>query len=41
VTGAYDYVESAFEIEVVTRGATAPAGTGGIVTCDFIVEEVS
>ena len=35
VTGAYDYVESAFEIEVVTRGVTAPAGTGGIVTCDF------
>ena len=41
VTGAYDYVESAFEIEVATRGAGAPAGTGGIVTCDFTVEEVS
>jgi lipopolysaccharide transport system ATP-binding protein len=40
VTGAYDYVESAFEIEVVTRGAGAPAGIGGIVTCDFTVEEV-
>jgi lipopolysaccharide transport system ATP-binding protein len=41
VTGAYDYVESAFEIEVATRGAGAPAGTGGIVTCDFTVEELS
>jgi lipopolysaccharide transport system ATP-binding protein len=41
VTGAYDYVESAFEIEVVARGAGVPAGTGAVVTCHFDVEELS
>ena len=40
VTGAYDYVESAFEIEVVRRGVGVPAGSGAVVTCDFDVEEV-
>jgi lipopolysaccharide transport system ATP-binding protein len=41
VTGAYDYVESAFEVEVLTRSAAVPAGTGALVTCDFEVEELS
>jgi lipopolysaccharide transport system ATP-binding protein len=41
VTGAYDYVESAFEIEVVTQGADVPAGAGALVTCRFDVEELS
>ena len=41
VTGAYDYVESAFEIEVVTPALTVPPGTGALVTCDFEVEELS
>ena len=41
VTGAYDFVESAFEIEVIARGTGVPAGTGALVTCDFDVEEVS
>jgi ABC-type polysaccharide/polyol phosphate transport system ATPase subunit len=41
VAGAYDFVESAFEIEVVTRGTGVPAGTGALVTCDFDLEEVS
>jgi hypothetical protein len=38
VTGAYDYVESAFEIEVVARGPALAPGTGALVTCDFEVE---
>jgi lipopolysaccharide transport system ATP-binding protein len=41
VTGAYDYVESAFELEVISRGPGVPAGTGALVTCHFTVEEVS
>jgi lipopolysaccharide transport system ATP-binding protein len=41
VTGAYDYVESAFEIEVVAQGTDEPSGTGGLVTCSFDVEELS
>ena len=41
VTGAYDYVESAFEIEVLARGPALPGGTGALVTCDFEVEELS
>jgi lipopolysaccharide transport system ATP-binding protein len=40
VTGAYDYVESAFEIELVGRGPDVPAGSGALVTCDFDVEEM-
>ena len=40
VTGAYDYVESAFEIEVVARGPALPPGTGALVTCEFDVEEL-
>ena len=41
VTGAYDYVESAFEIEVVAQGTDVPSGTGALVTCSFDVEELS
>jgi hypothetical protein len=37
--GAYDYVESAFEIEVVRTDATSMPGTGGLVPCPFDVEE--
>jgi len=38
--GAYDYVESAFEIEVARTHATLLPGTGGLVTCGFDVEEL-
>jgi ABC-type polysaccharide/polyol phosphate transport system ATPase subunit len=40
VSGAFDYVESAFEIEVVRPATATGAGTGGLVTCDFDVEEL-
>jgi lipopolysaccharide transport system ATP-binding protein len=40
VSGAYDYVESAFEIEVVSVETAPSAGTGALVTCDFDVEEL-
>ena len=36
--GAYDFVESAFEIEIAAPESTFPAGTGGLVTCRFDVE---
>jgi lipopolysaccharide transport system ATP-binding protein len=41
VRGAYDYLESAFEIEVVKLESTSASisGAGGLVTCDFDVEE--
>ena len=31
VSGAYDYLESAFEIEVFTRASAVPSGTGAMV----------
>jgi lipopolysaccharide transport system ATP-binding protein len=40
VSGAYDYVESAFEIEVVAVEPAAAPGMGALVTCDFDVEEL-
>jgi lipopolysaccharide transport system ATP-binding protein len=39
-SGAYDYVESAFEIEVTRTDASCVSGTGGLVTCAFDVEEL-
>jgi lipopolysaccharide transport system ATP-binding protein len=39
-SGAYDFVESAFEIEVVRSAATSMAGAGGLVPCAFDVEEL-
>ena len=39
VSGAYDYIESAFEIEVV-KHEDAASGTGALVPCDFDVEEL-
>jgi hypothetical protein len=40
VSGAFDYVESAFEIEVARPDSATEAGTGGLVTCEFDVEEL-
>jgi lipopolysaccharide transport system ATP-binding protein len=40
VSGAYDYLESAFELEVVRLESAAQAGAGALVTCEFTVEEV-
>jgi lipopolysaccharide transport system ATP-binding protein len=40
VSGAFDYVESAFEIEVDRPSSATGAGTGGLVTCEFDVEEL-
>jgi len=39
-SGAYDYVECAFEIEVTRPKSTTEAGAGALVTCNFIVEEL-
>jgi hypothetical protein len=42
VSGAYDFVESAFEIELGrTDAASLMAGTGALVTCAFDVEELA
>jgi lipopolysaccharide transport system ATP-binding protein len=40
VSGAYDYLESAFEIEVTRPESSAALGTGALVACDFDVEEI-
>jgi lipopolysaccharide transport system ATP-binding protein len=40
VSGAYDYIESAFELEVVNLPSASQGGTGALVTCEFTVEEV-
>jgi lipopolysaccharide transport system ATP-binding protein len=40
VSGAYDYLESAFEIEVFRDPSAVPFGTGALVTCGFDVEEL-
>ena len=40
VNGAYDYVESAFEIEVAKLESAPASGAEGLVTCDFDVEEL-
>ena len=40
VSGAYDYVESAFEIEILRAPAQTAAGPGGIVACAFDVAEL-
>ena len=39
-TGAYDWVESAFEIEVSKLESASGSGTGALVTCEFDVEEL-
>jgi len=39
-SGAYDYVESAFEIEVIRTESTSMSGAGALVTCAFDVEEL-
>jgi hypothetical protein len=36
--GAYDFVETAFEIEITKDESRSPAGTGALVACDFAVE---
>ncbi len=40
VSGAFDYIESAFEIEVTRPPSASGAGTGGLVPCEFEVEEL-
>jgi lipopolysaccharide transport system ATP-binding protein len=40
VGAPYDFVESAFDIEVARTDATPMDGAGGLVTCAFDVEEV-
>jgi hypothetical protein len=40
VSGAYDYIESAFELEVVRLESASQGGAGALVTCEFTVEEV-
>jgi len=40
VSGAYDFVESAFEIEVVRPERAFPYGTGALLTCAFDVEDL-
>jgi hypothetical protein len=40
VSGAYDYLESAFDIEVVNVDSNQRHRSGGLVTCDFEVEEL-
>jgi lipopolysaccharide transport system ATP-binding protein len=40
VSGAYDYVESAFEIEILKAESAPASGTGALVTCEFDVEEL-
>jgi lipopolysaccharide transport system ATP-binding protein len=40
VSGAYDYLESAFDIEVVSADSNLRHRSGGLVTCDFEVEEL-
>jgi lipopolysaccharide transport system ATP-binding protein len=39
-SGAYDYLESAFDIEVIHADSDLPYRSGGLVTCDFEVEEL-
>jgi lipopolysaccharide transport system ATP-binding protein len=41
VSGAYDYVESAFELEVTRPESSGALGTGALVACAFDVEEIS
>ena len=39
--GAYDFLESAFEIEVMRDESRSGAGTGALVPCDFDVEALN
>jgi lipopolysaccharide transport system ATP-binding protein len=39
-SGAYDYVESAFEIELLRPDDTRMSGSGGLVACAFDVDEL-
>ena len=40
ISGAYDYLESAFEIEVAAADSAPSSGAGGVVTCEVEIVEL-